>query len=223
MNDEPPQDHDSLGSLTIPAASSLRSGTVYERRLRETLTPEGLAGQLARLGAVYGPPKDRSREDVLLMTREWFSALEIFGQAMVADAVSKWITKGKWWPSISEIREECERDRDDCKAILGLRDKPSYQAEPRSFCREGRTEAEEIVHRIAEVADIKKRLNYAPSQDGSLLPDREWVAASKDATVSDSVRNSCAARRARREPTCEPSCSRTVCAFKMATAEERAA
>lgn len=154
-------------------------------------------------------------DQIRVMANEWLKALRAFGVQTVHRATTKCIQESKWWPALAEVVALCRADEDGWRDALGIKDDRRYVAEPEAFARDGRTEAEEIAHRVAMVASMKREagFNSAPEVDGDTAA-HEPIAASKSAIVTPQVRNSCAARRARREKTCEPSCFRQSCALR---------
>lgn len=102
------------------------------------------------------------------MAAEWMAALSGFGAKTVHNAISKVIADSKWWPTIAEVRTICKADDDSWRDALGLKDDPTdrrrLSAPPRNgFCREGRTEAEEIAYRASVI--LKAKLAYTPAID----------------------------------------------------------
>ena len=191
------------------------------------LTPDFLASQLARCNATFGEPKNRSPELARIWANEWFRALSGYGCKTVCGAFDQAIRSGKFWPTISEVLEFCRADDHHHRDMVGLVNPTPHLEDytgraAQGFCREGRTEAEEIAHRAAQVEAIKAKHGWKPITDNGLIPVREPAPASQDMTVSDTLRNSCAARRARGEATCEPSCCRQSCELK-AQQQQRAA
>lgn len=193
------------------------SDSALTAKVGRRLTPDDLASQLERLEASWGAPKDRTDAQMVAMTREWFSQLDRFGVRSVEAAFTHVIGthKFQWAGAIVEIVSYCTKDDGDWRDALGMRAEPRHVAEPVAFASEGRTEAEEIAHRVAMIASMKRQagFNSAPDVDGDTAA-HEPIAASKSAIVTPQVRNSCAARRARREKTCEPSCFRQSCALR---------
>ena len=154
-------------------------------------------------------------DQIRVMANEWLKALRIFGVQTVHRATTKCIQESKWWPALAEVVALCRADEDGWRDALGIKDDRRHVAEPEAFAREGRTEAEEIAHRVAMVASMKRQagFNSAPEIDGDTAA-HEPIAASKSTMVTPQVRNSCAARRARHEKTCETSCFRQSCALR---------
>jgi hypothetical protein len=74
---------------------------------------------------------------------------------------------------------------------------PRHRKEPDVFAREGRTEAEEIAHRAAQSLKWKQQARAeVPEYHDPLDAPTKPKEASKDMTVSDTLRNSLAVQRA---------------------------
>lgn len=190
------------------------------------MTPDDLAGQMARLEDAWGAPKDRSPQQFVGMAREWFGQLERFGIRTVESAFTSVIGSHKfqWAGAIVEIVALCAKDHSEWRDALGLHDNKRFVAEPLTFARDGRTDAEEIEFRAQQVAAMKRDAGFnSASEPGTAVPRDDVKPASQFMGVSDHVRNSCAARRARNEKTCELSCSRQSCALREGEAMANAA
>lgn len=196
------------------------TNSALAERVGEPPGPEFLAAQLARLNATFGEPKNRSPELARIWAREWLRALSGYGQKTIKAAFDQVILSNKFWPTISEVVGLCKADDVHHRDMVGLVNPTPHLEDytgrgSQGFCREGRTEAEEIAYRTAQVEAIKAKHDWKPITDNGLAPPRETAPASQDMTVSESLRSSCAARRARGEPTCEPSCCRQACELKV--------
>jgi hypothetical protein len=178
-----------------------------------------LTDELTRLNAVFGSPKDRTMDQIRVMANEWMKALKPFGRATVHRAVSKLIQESKWWPALAEVLALCLADEEGWRDALGIKDDRRYVAEPDAFARDGRTEAEEIAHRAAMVASMRRDTGFNSAPIEPVAAHLEIKSASQSEIVTSQARNSCAARRARREKTCEPSCFRQSCALREAEAQ----
>lgn len=154
-------------------------------------------------------------DQIRVMANEWLKALRAFGVQTVHRATTKCIQESKWWPALAEVVALCRADEDGWRDALGIKDDRRYVAEPEAFARAGRTEAEEIAFRAAQVRSMKQQagFNSSPEIDGDTAA-HEPIAASKSEIVTPQARNSCAARRARRQKTCEASCFRQSCALR---------
>ena len=170
--------------------------TTPEQRLLEhtghPVTIEQLAIELTRLTACFGPPKDRTEKQQRQMAGEWFRALRYFGGLAVERAIDKLLTTSKWFPTLAEVHALCAADTDGWKDALGVpRYEPPHQDwKPEPFVREGRTEAEEIAHRDAVIAQARSilpyvpALNYEPPADPPKPASRaEWVSEELKATA----------------------------------------
>jgi len=142
-------------------------------RVGDPITPRFLAAQMARLNANFGNPKDRTADQVRIMASEWFEALGGFGTITVQQAFDKiirtWVPSfGRTWPSLAEVNALCTDDHQGWLDALQLkpdnRTKP-HQRDDEPFCREGRTEAEEIAYRAAQLKKIKASLPFTPAFD----------------------------------------------------------
>lgn len=195
----------------------------------ETLTPEQLTYQMTRLNAAFGAPRDRSEDMTRMMAREWYRALKGFGHKTVASAVTKLIATSKFWPTISEVHAICDTDEHGWKDALGLlprqggladytgRGEPQPKIAPLSAAELAAKKAADVLRMKAAYGDAFKEKTWIDRMD-------EWAPASQAMEVSDALRNSCAAKRARGEKTCEPNCSRKPigCAFQRRQDEEAA-
>lgn len=214
---------DSLGFLTTPSGYSARSvmNSPTERLRAEVgdrVSARELAKQMARLNAEYGPLKDLTADQVRVKAAEWLHALDSFGWRTLDRAVNQWLRVGKWWPKLSEIYELCKSDDDSWRDALGLLEdqRPAYKAESEVFARDGRTEAEEIAHRIAQTQKWKADAGLSGPTIETLGERMDAWAPASDGGASETLKYTCAARRARGLPTCEHSCSRSTCAMREA-------
>lgn len=119
-------------SLKPLATSSLRcvTGPDYELVGYELVGPleAGMLARLTKLADAITKPagaelvakaahkcllvtksRDHSAEDVRLMVTVFAGDLAEFPADAVETAFRKWSRREKWWPSLSEIREECHR------------------------------------------------------------------------------------------------------------------
>lgn len=197
----------------MPANSLTRSFEKLAEKVGEPITPLVIASEIARLTATFGPIKDRSADQVRIMANEWLKALQGFGIKSLRYAIDNLIRNSKWWPALSEVYALCKADHDGWKDALLIDRQPSYKASDDGWVKPPPaaplTEAEKIAKRAADV--LAAREKYKDFFKSQSLTDRidEWAPASKSADVSPALRNSCAAKRARGEPTCEPSCQRS--------------
>ena len=178
------------------------------------MTPDDLDSQLGRLEAAWGAPKDRTDAQMVAMTRGWFAQLERFGVRSVEAAFTHVIGthKFQWAGAIVEIVAFCTKDDSDWRDALGMRESPRYIAPPVAFERDGRSTEEEIQHRVSEIAAMKRDAGFNSAPEITTdTASHERVAASQSASMSSQLRNSCAARRARKQETCNSSCARQSC------------
>lgn len=187
-----------------------------EQELGEALRPTDITDAMERLSANYGPPRDRTPDQVRLMVAEWFRALKQYRRKSVGDAIDKHLRTSKWWPTLAEISTLAKDHQDSWVDVLGIGQKPSYQAEAYVFERDGRTVEQEVAHRVAQALRWKAdaQFNSKPSTDPVDVP-AETRPASTDMTVSDALARTCAVRRSRGLPTCEPGCFRVNCELKL--------
>lgn len=181
---------DSLGSLTTRSESSANLPKSYARfreHVGERITAPQLAAEMTRLEAVFGAPKGRTSDLARVMANEWLNALGQFGRRSVHMAVTRLISTAKWWPSISEVFELCEQHEDGWRDALGLKPdpKPAHRLEPYQFARNGRTEAEEIAHRAAQVLSWKRAANFGAADEEANEPPKP---ASQDMWISDQLK-----------------------------------
>jgi len=171
--------------------------------------------QIARLVLQFGDSKVRTDEQRRMMLAEWTEAFAAHSPTHLHTAVSQAIQTCKFWPSIAEIMEPLRGIRREAVSTLDViagtgRWKENYQ-----FEREGRSKAEEVIHRAAQCLKWKGDIRAEFSKG---LPAEVETAnvrpASTDTVVSATTLNSCAARRARRLPTCGADCSRHSCELR---------
>ena len=192
-------------------------------RVGKRLTPDALAKQMARLEDAWGPPKDRTQAQFVGMTREWFLQLDKFGAVSVERAFTHVIGSNKfqWLGAIVEIVAFCTKDDTEWRDALGLKDEKRFIAEAVPFEREGRTPEEEIKFRAGEIAAMKRETGFGTSEPiEGVLGVREIKLASQDQSVSAELLYTCAARRARRLPTCEENCGKRDCRLRSSERDE---
>lgn len=139
-------------------------------RVGDPITPRFLTAQMARLNANFGNPKDRTADQVRIMASEWFEALSGFGTITVRQAFDKiirtWVPSfGRTWPSLAEVHALCAADHEGWHDALQLAKPKAHVRDEEPFCREGRTEAEEIAYRVAKLKEIKASLPFTPAFD----------------------------------------------------------
>lgn len=128
-------------------------------------------------------------DQIRVMANEWLKALRAFGAQTVHRATTKCIQESKWWPALAEVVALCRADEDGWRDALGLKDERRYIAEPDTFARDGRTEAEEIAHRIATVKAMKAEAGFGTSEEIIGEARAPAAPASQDMRVSDALRN----------------------------------
>lgn len=164
----------------------------------------------ARLAVAFGPQRIEDPAQRKLLAREWIEALGGLEAHVVNSAMGAVIRKSKFWPTISEVLEACQPfDYRTTEERFGAkhRDVTREWLTAPGFARGGRTVAEELVHRSSIVATAK--VDRAYTQEPRIAggrPVHEWAPASQDPPTIH-VKQSCAARRARGEPTCRHDCS----------------
>lgn len=156
---------DSLGpigkSLTItPRATSLPSviESALAAKVGSPLTLDALTGQLNRLEAAWGAPKDRTPAQFVGMAREWFVQLHKFGTRTVEQAITHVIgaNKFQWTGAIAEVVAFCNRDHAEWREVVVAQLPPPTRQDPEPFERDGRTTAEEIEFRAKQIAEWKQ-------------------------------------------------------------------
>lgn len=142
------------------------------------------------------------------MTAEWVDALGYFHPQKLHEAVAEHIRQSAFWPTIADLISILRQ----ATPPPGL---PRYRPETREFVRDGRTEVEEIAHRVAQTLKWKQRAREEyPEQPDPFEAKVEPKGASQEMTVSDELMQSCAVRRAKGLSTCERNCSGRNCALK---------
>lgn len=92
------------------------------------------------------------------LVSEWHDALRFCEPDHVAAAWRDWRNSQKFFPSIAEIllRVRAIVSQSSVEVIRAL---PGQIKEP-EFCQDGRTEAEEIAHRVAVCLAARKKYNF---------------------------------------------------------------
>lgn len=193
----------------------------YRQTVGPSITAQLLTEQLTRMNAVFGNPKDRTDAQIRIMANEWHRALSHFGAVTVVKAITRTIETWKfgWQGALAEVVEQCRADDTSWRDAFGLKHEPlrgleDWTGRGERFERAGRNTQEEIKHRVAEIAAMKREAGFNSAQDGIAVPREDQKPASTSIAVSAQIRNSCAARRARGEATCEESCSRQRCELR---------
>jgi hypothetical protein len=114
--------------------------------------------QLARLAANYGDSRIASTEQRTMLLREWVEAFRYHAPSHLHGAVSAAIRSCKFWPTIAEISAEITKlRREAVEAIHHLEAKKRGSRPEEPFARDGRTEAEEVAHRAAQILKWKEQ------------------------------------------------------------------
>ena len=186
-----------VGCLT----SSWKSGR-SELQKRPQAMPavvSAIEAGIARCVNNYG---DSGGQDARLLMSEWMDQLGHYGPELISHAVREHLRRSKWFPRVSELIELIEKRLPDPEPPPGL---PLWKADVGDFARNGRSEAEEIAHRKAVIAKAwadarRDNPEVVEAPAGGLASDAP--RASQSMVVSDALKHSCAARRARGERTC---------------------
>ncbi len=173
------------------------------------------------MNAVFGNPKDRTEGQIRIMAAEWHRALGNFGTVTVVRAITQTIETWKfgWMGALAEVVEKCRTDEASWQDAYGMVQEPNrgltdWTGRGERFERDGRDTQQEIQHRISEIAEMKRVVGFNSEPIAPDVTRSDAKPASQSVSVSPQVRNSCAARRARNEKTCENSCSRQSCALR---------
>jgi hypothetical protein len=168
--------------------------------------------QIARLALQFGDARVRSDEQQRMMLAEWTEAFGVHAPEHLHRAVSEAMKVCKFWPSIAEITEQLrEIRREAVRDLEILSGSGRFKPQDPPFARDGRTEAEEITHRTGQVLRWKAEARSTSGMSDPEPQTREWAPASREMTVSKTLLDSCAARRARGMSTCDATCQRSNC------------
>lgn len=149
-----------------------------------------------------------------MMLAEWQEAFGEHAPEHLHSAVSAAMRECVFWPAIAEISKPLREIRREAVAELDqATGRGRYLPEVVEFAREGRTEAEEIIHRTAQCLRwrVEAVAKFPPHVGGIAEEVRDVKPASREIGVSSALANSCAARRARGEKTCTHDCTRAKC------------
>ena len=134
----------------------------------------------ARLAVNFGSSRIADPAQCDLLEYEWRLALSEYHPKTVNDAISKIMKKpGDFWPTIGAVIEVIQADMPP----VGRR-RIKSESYP-EFCRDGRTEAEEIAFRTAHVLRIRHDVGISESIPEPLPPP---VPASDSPHVSSQLR-----------------------------------
>lgn len=159
---------------------------------------------LGRLAVAFGDSKIADARQRKLLAVEWTEAFAFHEPERVQDAISKHIRNCKFWPAIAEIL-------DNIRAELPKAELPSM---PQHRAEEGfgvNRSVEEIARRVADCKRWRQQSSFGSAPDPLIelrQGKQEPRGASQEPTVGWHLLNSCAAKRARGEKTCEFNCSR---------------
>lgn len=174
------QSQGSLVRLTNSRGSlSAKSAPLLVEKFSKTET----AFLIGRMISVYREKPGASME---ALVSEWHDALRFYDPDRIAAAWRSWRNSQKFLPSIAEILALVREQTPSVRSVATV-------AEPVDvFCRDGRTEAEEIAHRAAVVLNAKRRYGFGvrysvpdepaeappkPVSQGGLTP--EFIALAK--------------------------------------------
>jgi hypothetical protein len=157
--------------------------------------------QFARLAANYGDQRLSTTEQRTLLLREWLEAFGKYSPAHLHEAVSAAMKATKFWPTIAEVEVEASALRREAVSFVGhATGTGRHVATPTQFEREGRTEAEEIIFRVAAVKRMKAEARAkVPEYTDPMDAVREAKPASQDQAASKLLLKTPAARRAIQE------------------------
>lgn len=114
-----------------------------------------MAKLIARCLSNYG---ERKGVDMRLLATEWHGSLGVYPADRLNAALSEHIRRSTFWPTVANLIEILrEQSPAPGRSIATFR--------PYEFAREGRTEAEEIIHRAAQCLKWREeaRVNLNPT------------------------------------------------------------
>ncbi len=147
---------------------------------------------LGRLAVVYGDAKIVDAKQRRLLAFEWAEAFAFIAPARVHAAIGRLLLVMKFWPTIAEVMAEVKADA-PAPPLL-----PTHRAEPpEEFARHGRTEAEEIAYRAAQILNMKRQYGFGSAPDPLLDATKPIVkpAAPDDGYVSPELKAAIERRR----------------------------
>ena len=195
------------------AAASLR------KRLSQKPSKADVTKILARLSAVYGPPQGGDGM-AQVMVAEWQHAMDFLPVEALNAAVEQAIRTLKFWPKPSELIEAAIAHQLELREALSQTEmmageRPALQI-TRGYGDDIEPPFAPTTDELKRVSEIVKSFKTKPEET---ITDRmdQWAPASQALTVGAALRSSCAARRARGEPTCDRTCARqrdsNICKF----------
>lgn len=130
------------------------------------LEPADVQRAFARLAVAFGDQRIEDAATRALLVREWSAALSGIEAGVLESVIGKVIRNQKFWPTISEVLEAAKAyDYRTTEEKFGPRHTPPIPR--KNFCREGRTEVEEMAFRAAELLRMKteQSLAFTPALD----------------------------------------------------------
>jgi hypothetical protein len=151
-----------------------------------------VARLLARCLANYG---ERRGADMRLMAAEWHASLGAHPAERLNAALTEHIRRSTYWPTVANLVDIMREQMPP----PGL---PRHLQLEQDFCRDGRTEAEEMAHRAAQVLSWKADIGFQKVVDGGEAPSASAAPASQFPGVSEALKASVAAQRAISQQNC---------------------
>jgi hypothetical protein len=99
-----------------------------------------IAKLIARCLSNYG---ERKGVDMRLQAAEWHATLGAYPADRLNNALSEHIRRSTWWPTVANLVDILREDAPPPGLKL-------HRPKEQPFCRDGRTEAEEIAHRAEQ-------------------------------------------------------------------------
>ena len=121
----------------------------------------------ARLAVAHGDGRVADPAQRTLLAREWVEALGHHEPWVVNAALGRVIRECRFWPSIAEMVEACKPlDTRTAEERFGARHPTHSKSAPHpQFARDGRTEAEEVAHRTAQVLAMRRQPGLGAAPD----------------------------------------------------------
>lgn len=165
---------DSMGDLTSAGHSTQLPAKSLNLRV---FTEADALKCLGRLAVVYGDAKIIDTKQRRLLAFEWAEAFAYFEPERVHNAIGKVLVSLKFWPTIAEVMDALKANTPP------LPPAPPHRAEKVEFCREGRTEAEEIAYRAAQVLAMRRSSGFGSAPDITAVGEVKHVP--KEAVPDD--------------------------------------
>lgn len=139
-----------MGLPSLPNSSNLPASPVPTR-----CSTSDVAKLIARCLANYG---ERKGADMRLVTAEWHASLFCYPADRLSAALSEHIRRSTFWPTVANLLDIL---REQAPAF----GRSIATFGPYEFARDGRTEAEEIIHRAAQCRKWREdaRVNLKPT------------------------------------------------------------